>query len=61
MKTPYDLSFRVERDHTTLCNKELTAKELKKFRKVCMKNLCLACLSVVTCRALHTSIFETGD
>ena len=32
--TPYDLSFRVERDHTVLCNKELTQKELEKFRKV---------------------------
>lgn len=32
--TPYDLSFRVERDHAVLCNKELTQKELTKFRQV---------------------------
>jgi Endomembrane protein 70 len=33
MKTPYNLTFRVERDHTVLCSKELSGKELKKFRK----------------------------
>jgi hypothetical protein len=32
--TPYDLSFRVERDHTVLCTRELTQKELQQFRKV---------------------------
>ena len=32
--TPYELNFRVERDHTVLCTKELSGKELKKFRKV---------------------------
>jgi hypothetical protein len=31
--TPYDLAFRVERDHATLCNKELNQKELDQFRK----------------------------
>ena len=34
VKTPYELTFRVERDHTILCNKDLTTKELKKFRRV---------------------------
>ncbi len=33
--TPYELNFRVERDHTVLCTKELSGRELKKFRKVC--------------------------
>ena len=32
--TPYELNFRVERDHTVLCTKELSGRELKKFRKV---------------------------
>ena len=31
--TPYDLAFRVERDHTILCTQELTQKDLAKFRK----------------------------
>ena len=32
--TPYELNFRVERDHTVLCTKELSGKDLKRFRKV---------------------------
>ena len=31
--TPYDVSFRVDRDNESLCKKELNAKDLKKFRK----------------------------
>lgn len=36
--TPYDLSFRVDREHTVLCTKELTQKEVQKFRKAVMRN-----------------------
>jgi len=31
--TPYDISFRVDRDNESLCKKTLNAKDLKKFRK----------------------------
>ena len=34
MNTPYDLSFRADRDHVTLCSKQLTQSEITKFRKV---------------------------
>lgn len=34
MSTPYDVSFRVDHENEKLCpQKELSAKELKKFRK----------------------------
>jgi len=31
--TPYNVDFRVDRDHERLCSKELDVGELKKFRK----------------------------
>jgi hypothetical protein len=31
--TPYDISFRVDRDNESLCKKTLNSKDLKKFRK----------------------------
>lgn len=34
MNTPYDLSFRADRDHVSLCSKQLTQSEITKFRKV---------------------------
>ena len=34
MNTPYDLSFRADRDHVSLCTKMLTQSEIQKFRKV---------------------------
>jgi hypothetical protein len=33
--TPYDLSFKKEKEHEVLCTKELTKKEIEHFRKVC--------------------------
>ena len=33
MSTPYDVSFRVDKEHEELCQKELTAKDLKSFRR----------------------------
>lgn len=34
MNTPYDLSFRADKDHVSLCSKQLTQSEIAKFRKV---------------------------
>lgn len=34
MNTPYDLSFRADRDHVSLCSRQLTQSEIQKFRKV---------------------------
>lgn len=34
MNTPYDLSFRADRDHVSLCSRQLTQNEIQKFRKV---------------------------
>lgn len=31
--TPYDLSFRDDKERAVLCTKDLTQKELAKFRK----------------------------
>eukprot|EP00232_Nephroselmis_pyriformis_P024087 CAMPEP_0182865824 /NCGR_PEP_ID=MMETSP0034_2-20130328/7890_1 /TAXON_ID=156128 /ORGANISM="Nephroselmis pyriformis, Strain CCMP717" /LENGTH=611 /DNA_ID=CAMNT_0024998143 /DNA_START=30 /DNA_END=1865 /DNA_ORIENTATION=+ len=33
MSTPYHVDFRVDREHEVLCEKDLSAKELGKFRK----------------------------
>ncbi|KAA6422087.1 MAG: phagocytic receptor 1b-like [Trebouxia sp. A1-2] len=33
MNTPYDLSFRADRDHVSLCSRQLTQNEIQKFRK----------------------------
>ncbi|KAK9806376.1 hypothetical protein WJX72_012132 [[Myrmecia] bisecta] len=33
VNTPYDLSFMIERETTTLCHKELTKADISKFRK----------------------------
>jgi hypothetical protein len=31
--TPYDVSFRVDHENERVCSKDLTSKDLKKFRK----------------------------
>lgn len=32
--TPYNLTFKVDQEHTFLCTKILDAKEIQQFRKV---------------------------
>ena len=34
IETPYDLSFRKEHEHTVLCKRTFTAKEVLQLRKV---------------------------
>ena len=38
--TPYDISFRVDRDNESLCKKTLNSKDLKKFRKAVKDDYC---------------------
>lgn len=67
VNTPYSIKFRVDKENEILCSRELTAKDLKKFRKavkkdyyfqVCLLNLpscfCLLC-SCALCRTLQSS------
>ena len=36
--TPYDIKFRVDKENELLCSRELTAKDLHKFRKAVKKD-----------------------
>ena len=36
--TPYSIKFRVDKENEILCSRELTAKDLKKFRKAVKKD-----------------------
>ena len=47
MNTPYDLSFRADRDHVSLCSKQLTQSEITKFRKVLLQLALRALLLVM--------------
>lgn len=38
MNTPYSIKFRVDKENEILCSRELTAKDLKKFRKAVKKD-----------------------
>lgn len=40
--TPYDLSFRVDKDKATLCSRHLGAEDIKAFRTVSRWVLALA-------------------
>lgn len=65
--TPYDLSFRVERDHTVLCTRELTQKELQQFRKVaCLLSVVVVadvgrCISTCGAARVHCSTRVSGQ
>ncbi len=37
VNTPYSIKFRVDKENEILCSRELTAKDLKKFRKAVKK------------------------
>lgn len=38
VNTPYDIKFRVDKENEILCSRELTAKDLRKFRKAVKKD-----------------------
>jgi len=38
VNTPYDIKFRVDKENELLCSRELTAKDLQKFRKAVKKD-----------------------
>jgi len=38
VNTPYSIKFRVDKENEILCSRELTAKDLKKFRKAVKKD-----------------------
>ena len=38
VNTPYSIKFRVDKENEILCSRELTAKDLKKFRKSVKKD-----------------------
>ena len=38
VNTPYDIKFRVDKENEDLCSRELTPKDLKKFRKAVKKD-----------------------
>lgn len=38
VSTPYSIKFRVDKENEILCSRELTAKDLKKFRKAVKKD-----------------------
>ena len=37
VNTPYDIKFRVDKENELLCSRELTAKDLQRFRKAVKK------------------------
>ena len=38
VNTPYDIKFRVDKENELLCSRDLTAKDLQKFRKAVKKD-----------------------
>jgi len=38
VNTPFDIKFRVDKEGEVLCSKELTAKELQRFRKAVQRD-----------------------
>jgi Endomembrane protein 70 len=38
VNTPYDIRFRTDKENEVLCSKELTAKELQRFRKAVQRD-----------------------
>lgn len=38
MNTPYDVRFRTDKENEVLCSKDLTAKELQRFRKAVQRD-----------------------
>jgi hypothetical protein len=38
VNTPYSIKFRVDKENEILCSRELTEKDLKKFRKAVKKD-----------------------
>ena len=38
MNTPYDIRFRADKENEVLCSKELSAKELQRFRKAVQRD-----------------------
>lgn len=56
MNTPYDLSFRADRDHVSLCSKQLTQSEITKFRKV-MLHIALEHCMLAAMPAMQATVY----
>ena len=56
MNTPYDLSFRADREHVSLCSKQLTQSEITKFRKVLL-HWTLRALHPAAMPYMHSAMF----
>lgn len=50
VNTPYSIKFRVDKENEILCSRELTEKDLKKFRKAVKKDYYFQASTFITDR-----------
>jgi hypothetical protein len=59
--TPYDVSFRVDHENERLCSKDLTAKDLKKFRKAVKDDYYFQVYASTQCEPTSTPLCLSPD
>jgi hypothetical protein len=61
VSTPYDVSFRVDHENERLCSKDLTAKDLKKFRKAVKDDYYFQVICLDSAEPTYTLLYLSPD